>query len=200
VLDGEFTLAILIESNIIRNKLLISCVINMRTLKSLKKLKVSYMGKHLKDIYPHATTFQVLRYRFNKFMEKAVAIAIIVGMIYGGFKVGQMTTEASVSHANVEIIKEVPVEIATKAPIMEKIAHCESGGKHYGKSGQVIFNANTNGSVDVGKYQINTVWFAKATEMGLDVTKEEDNEAMARWIYENRGTEDWYSSKSCWQK
>jgi hypothetical protein len=60
--------------------------------------------------------------------------------------------------------------------------------------------SNTNKSVDIGKYQINSVWFKKATELGLDITKEEDNEAMAYWIYENRGTGDWYSSQSCWSK
>lgn len=84
-------------------------------------------------------------------------------------------------------------------PVLQRIAKCESENKHYGKSGQVLLNANTNDTVDVGRYQINTVWFKQATEMGLDITEEEDNETMARWIYENRGTGDWSSSANCWK-
>lgn len=91
-------------------------------------------------------------------------------------------------------------EANSTAAVLQRIAKCESGNSHYDKNGQVLLRANTNGSVDVGKFQINSVWFAKATELGLDITKEGDNEAMALWIYENRGTEDWYSSKHCWQK
>lgn len=156
------------------------------------------MGKYLKDIYPHATGFQVFRYKFNKFMEKVVIVAVIAGMIYGGFEVGKMTTEAGVSYANVEVIKEV--EVQSTSAVMKRIAKCESGGKHYDINGQVLMRSNTNKSVDVGLYQINSVWFKKATELGLDITKEKDNEAMARWIYDNRGTEDWYASKHCWMK
>jgi len=158
------------------------------------------MGKYLKDIYPHATKFQVFRYRFNKFMEKVIIVATILGMIYAGYKVGQMTTKANITYTReeVEVIKEVPVK--SKTAIMEKIAKCESENQHYGKSGQVILRANTNGTVDIGRYQINSVWFTKATELGLDLTKEKDNEAMAYWIYENRGTEDWKYSKHCWSK
>jgi len=157
------------------------------------------MGKYLKDIYPHATKFQVFRYRFNKFMEKVVVVSVVLGMIYGGFKVGQMTTEANITYAKeeIEVIKEVPVK--SKALIMSKIAKCESNDKHYSNNGQVVMRANTNGTVDVGRYQINSVWFTKATELGLDLTKEKDNEAMAYYLYETRGTEDWFSSKKCWK-
>lgn len=106
-------------------------------------------------------------------------------------------------HGNTSVYTIKAEEIARGseiAPILKRIAECESGNTHYRKDGQVIFNPNSNGTVDVGKYQINTVWNTKATELGLDLTKEEDNEEMAEWIYANRGTEDWYSSKKCWMK
>jgi hypothetical protein len=59
---------------------------------------------------------------------------------------------------------------------------------------------NTNKTVDIGRYQINTVWFAKATELGLDLTNEQDNYKMAVYIYTNFGTEPWVYSKKCWNK
>ncbi len=100
----------------------------------------------------------------------------------------------------VEVVHAYEPVVDKEAPVLERIAQCESGGKHLGKSGQVLLSANTNDTVDVGKYQVNTVWFGKATELGLDITTEEGNKAMAEWIYFNRGTEDWYSSKHCWAK
>lgn len=97
--------------------------------------------------------------------------------------------------------QDVVVEIHVKAKILEKIAKCESGGSQYDRNGQVQFNGNKDGSVDIGKFQINNkLWGKKATELGYNLTIEKDNEAMAQWIYENRGTEDWVWSKKCWNK
>lgn len=96
-------------------------------------------------------------------------------------------------------IVEVPVRV--KAPVMERIMQCESGGKHIDpKTGQVYMLANTNKTVDVGKYMINTVWHKKAKELGYDITTEKGNEDMAYWIYENVGTSPWVYSSHCWQK
>lgn len=92
------------------------------------------------------------------------------------------------------------------SPILDRIADCESGnGKagsatHFNKLGQVIFKANKNGSVDIGKYQINSAWDAQAHKLHLDLTKEEDNREMAEWLYLNRGTGDWSASQACWKK
>jgi len=95
--------------------------------------------------------------------------------------------------------KEVVKEVEAQAPILKRIAKCESSDMHF-KDGQVLVRPNTNGTVDIGRYQINSVWNKKATELGLDLTKEVDNEKMARWIYSNRGTGDWSASAKCWAK
>ncbi len=84
---------------------------------------------------------------------------------------------------------------------MARIAKCESGGKQFDSNGQVILHANTNGTVDVGKYQLNmSVWGKTAAQMKLNLMEEKDNETFAQWLYLNKGTEAWYSSKSCWNK
>ncbi len=101
---------------------------------------------------------------------------------------------------------EAIVEVETVSPVLQRIAGCESQGSaklkgtHFDKNGQVLMRSNTNKTVDLGKYQINTVWFAKATELGIDLTTEEGNEQMAMWIYKNRGTGDWSASANCWKK
>lgn len=100
-----------------------------------------------------------------------------------------------------EVEKEIVREVDVASPILERIAKCESGGSHYDANGQVLMVANTNKSVDVGKYQINNkVWGKKATELGFNLVVEEDNHSMAKWIFYNRGTEDWKYSRKCWVK
>lgn len=122
------------------------------------------------------------------------AMSVIGWPAYGAFQYAKATIAPQIVEA--EVIKEVPVSVIP--PVMERIAKCESGGTHY-KNGQVIFNANSN-TVDIGKYQINSIWNRKASEMKLDLTKEKDNEAFAMYLYQNFGTEPWYASKACWNK
>lgn len=160
----------------------------------MKIIKVFWHGKRLRDIYPHATWFQVLKWKMYRFFRKAMIASMVVGAVWGAFKIG-----TSLPGETTYAVQEKFVEVPRKSPVLERIAHCESNNTHY-KDGQVIFNVNTNGTVDIGKYQINSVWNKKATELGLDLTKEKDNEAMATWIYENRGTGDWSASMRCWQR
>lgn len=161
----------------------------------MKLTKVFFGDKRLRDIYVGATKWQVFKYRLMRFVRKTLIVAFLLGAIYGSFHLGRVTTDPVTVFAEKEVIKEVE----TSSNVMERIAKCESGGIHY-RNGQVILNANSNGSVDIGYFQINSVWSKKASELKLDLTKEEDNKKFALWLYKNRGTEDWYSSKACWNK
>lgn len=172
----------------------------------MKKLKVFWMGKPLKDVYPHATKWQVMKWKVSEFFKACVRftakVTFFSGIGYGLFSAGAYFNPVMM-YANSEVVVEKVV--STDAPIMDKIAGCESVGSpkskgiHFDKNGQVLVRGNTNRTVDVGRYQINSVWFGKATELGLDVFKEEDNKKMAYWIYHNYGSEPWYSSAKCWR-
>jgi hypothetical protein len=97
--------------------------------------------------------------------------------------------------------KPIEVQVESKSAVMERIAKCESGNRHFDTNGQVVLNGNKDGSVDVGRYQINSaIWGKKATELGYNLTKEDDNTSFANWLYKNYGTEPWYPSKKCWNK
>jgi hypothetical protein len=127
---------------------------------------------------------------------------VLVVLVVGIFKLGSLLSPKVVYQ---EVQKEVVIEISLETPVLDRIAGCESQGNrnskgtHFDKNGQVLMRSNTNRTVDLGKYQINTVWFSKATELGLDLTKEDDNKKMAEWIYYNRGTGDWSASSKCWK-
>lgn len=98
-------------------------------------------------------------------------------------------------------VKEVSdVSDESPAAVMERIAKCESGGTHYKKDGTLVKNINKNGTIDVGKYQINSAWEAKARSMGMDIYLPEGNEQFAYWLYDQNAAEDWYPSRSCWQR
>jgi hypothetical protein len=163
----------------------------------MKKVKVTYMGKRLKDIYPHATKWQVFKYRVRRFFIRVMWILILVGVVVGIFKAGSLLGPKTIIYTKQEVIKEVPI----KAPIMERIAKCESPTGHFGKNGQVAVGGNENHTVDIGYLQINSYyWGEKATELGYNLWVEEDNKAMGDWIYQNKGTGPWSSSAKCWNK
>lgn len=164
----------------------------------MKRIKIHYMGKRLKDVYPYATKWQVFKYRAVRILRFTfagiAAVAILTATLVTSFNLG-----GKFNPDTVYAEKFVEITVDKIPPVMERIAKCESGGMHY-KNGQVIFNANSNKTVDIGKFQINAIWNAKATSLGLDLTKEKDNEKFAMWLYHNRGTQDWYASAHCWNK
>jgi len=161
----------------------------------MKPSSVIYNGKPIRKIYPHATGWQVFKFKLKRFIRRVIWLSVLLITIWGIYEYGGMMHPSTI-YTRAEVIKEVEV----RAPILDKIARCESPTGHW-KNGQVSFNGNKDGSTDIGKYQINDrIWGKKATELGYNLTVEKDNEAMAHWIYENRGTEDWVWSKKCWNK
>lgn len=133
------------------------------------------------------------------FWTKISVVAGLFGVI--AYSVGIAQNANTVYAQNIIV---TPTIAEQEVPVLQRIADCESGngkpgsGTHF-KNGQVIISPNTNGTVDIGKYQINSTWDKQATKLGLDLTKEKDNYAMAKWLYENKGTGPWASSAKCWE-
>lgn len=124
-------------------------------------------------------------------------IAAVVGMFVMTFGFGYMPADTTTP--SITLIEVAHAEKRAVPPILKRIAECESGNTHYDKNGQVLMIGNTNKTVDVGRYQINDHYQGNsATAVGLDITKEEDNEKYAIWLFENYGTEPWIHSKKCW--
>lgn len=165
--------------------------------KEMKKTKLFYGDTRLKDIYVGATKWQVFKFRTARRVRKLAVVLLMLDLLVGGYELGSMKPKTV--YADREVIKQVEVE--AKAPVLERIAKCESGGTHYDKSGQVLLRGNTNKTVDIGIMQINeTYWGKKAHELGYNLTIEKDNKEFARWLYTNYGTEPWSASKGCWSK
>lgn len=157
------------------------------------------MGQRLRDVYPHATRWQVLKWRVREFLKMCLRVltwtGLGLGTSYAIFMAGAYFNPI-ISYA----VQDKIVEVERVAPVMERIAKCESGNKHF-ENGQVLVRGNsTRDSVDVGRFQINTkIWGKKATELGFDIFSEKGNSDMAHWMFKNYGTEPWHLSANCWK-
>jgi hypothetical protein len=144
--------------------------------------------------------WQIFKSKATRYTKRVILVSFIASV--GGWIAGGAISY--VYHMRpVTVYAEKTVEVAdsTIPPVLLRIMKCESDNHQYGKTGQVLMKANTNGSVDVGVMQINvSIWGSKAKELGYDLTKESDNIAMGEWIYGNYGTEPWYLSAKCWSK
>lgn len=134
-----------------------------------------------------------------KLYKLLILIILLIGAVYGG-KVF-FSEEIEVPG------KEVVVEVPRQAPVLDRIAGCETQGNpnvkgtHYAKNGQVLLSPNKDGSVDIGYYQINDdLWGKKASEMNLNLVVEADNKKFGEYLYATRGTQDWYLSAKCWNR
>ena len=162
----------------------------------MKKTKIFYGNQHVDSMYCGKTRLDVIRFWIKRLVWRSMCTMALLSVIGWSMYFGSAYIPRTV-YADREIIKEVEV----KAPVMERIAKCESGGKHFAPSGQVIVNVNNNKTYDIGKYQINSIWNKKATELGYNLYIEKDNEAFAMWLYRNYGSEPWSASKAnCWNK
>lgn len=94
------------------------------------------------------------------------------------------------------------------AAVMQRIADCESGsgkagsGHQFNSNGTVVTHTNSNGSVDVGKFELNlsAAHIQEMSKLGFNPLTEAGNTAYAQFLYQNRGTGDWSSSQHCWLK
>jgi len=96
------------------------------------------------------------------------------------------------------LLDEVEGEMDEEGVILDRIAFCESGGKHFDENGKVI-RGKQNPS-DIGKYQINMFYhYETALKLGYDIFTEDGNEKYALWLYQKNGTRDWEYSRGCWE-
>lgn len=85
------------------------------------------------------------------------------------------------------------------APIMAKVAYCESTHTQFSAPGVVHRGVANN--KDVGIFQINEKYHLKRSkDLGIDIYSIEGNMEYARILYEEQGLQPWSASKPCWGK
>jgi hypothetical protein len=89
-----------------------------------------------------------------------------------------------------EEVKELILESFPDAPVMVRVAECESGLDPYADRAGL--------HVDVGLFQINQVHLNRLAQLGLDRWDVYDNITYARMLYDAQGLTPWHMSKHCW--
>lgn len=85
------------------------------------------------------------------------------------------------------------------APIMIKIAWCESRFRQLDRDGSI--HRGVVNPADVGVMQINEYYHLETSQKkNYNIYTLEGNTAYARELYEKQGTQPWSSSKPCWGK
>lgn len=126
-------------------------------------------------------------------------IHILAIFILATFMAGQWSKPEHVEASNTVIVHD---KDTTAYPVMERISQCESRGQQFSKDGTPLTNTNPNGTVDVGKFQINmsAEHIKESAKLGFNVLTEEGNTAYAMYLYTHIGTGPWSSSAYCWNK
>lgn len=142
-------------------------------MKTPKMLKVMYNGEYLCNVYPHATRFQVFKYRLAIIMRKTLIVSFILGSIYGAFKVGRVTTSPVFVQAEDRSTVMYQEKIDTlKNAVMSKLSQCESAG-HKESDGIIIFDTNNKASIGQFQWQVESVQHYYKLMTGKDISRKD---------------------------
>lgn len=129
-------------------------------MKTLKALPVTWNGQPMRMIYPHATRFQVFKFKAMKFLVKVVKITLVgIGgglLIAFSFKIGQFFP-ATYKIASSPTVDNLPVKIhELKSSLLTTLNDCESpANTEHNKP--VIIDTNHEVSIGAYRFQIATV-------------------------------------------
>ena len=183
--------------------------------------RITYMGEDITNRNPRTGRY-TLKYRatratiaLQRFIRVSGYITLTawacVGSLEYGLHYKAGDTLAYVAPAMIAHADTVTPSQALQFPILDKIAKAESDNNQYctktlaangwcSKSsvGAPLVRVNTNGSYDIGKYQINSTHLADAIAHGYDIYTLAGNTAYAQYLLITQGSEPWYSSRSNW--
>lgn len=132
-------------------------------------------------------------------MHFPASIALAISAVLSG---GSLTTSEAIvvqPFMQAQTVEEYVREYFADVPVMAAVAKCESRFRQYDKNGSVLRGEAVR--EDVGVMQVNETYHkAVAQKLGLDLTVIQDNVAYARYLYDQKGTQPWNSSKACWGK
>jgi hypothetical protein len=111
--------------------------------------------------------------------------------------VAEIPVEVPKEPEYIQSYEEMILEVFPDAPIMVRIAKCESRLRQYGSNGEAL--RGEQNPLDRGLFQINEKYHLKnAIDMGIDIHTPEGNILYARYLYDRNGTRDWAWSQKCW--
>lgn len=136
----------------------------------MKKLKVLFYGKPMREIYPFATRWEVRKYKARRFLFRlfkwSLGAAVVTGAIYGAFITGQYATAS-----NTVVLDRLPGKIQEmKAEVLARLKDCESKGYKESDAPMIL---DTNKEMSLGKlmFQVKTIQHYEQKLYGKNVTR-----------------------------
>lgn len=177
-------------------------------------MRITYLGRDITGRYAPKSRAQRIYASFIGKLQHTLRIGALIAVI-AWLCLGSLKFGIAYAHGNALAYIAPAIAYAdTKPvdyPILDKIAKAESGGNQYctkalaangwcpkGSIGAPLIRVNTNGTYDIGMYQINSTHLADAIAHGYDVYTLDGNTAYAQYLFINQGSEPWYSSRSNW--
>jgi hypothetical protein len=161
--------------------------------------KIFYMGRQLRTSNGRFSSFKTFLRKVWYWTKVVMSLSLVIGLsgAVGAFFFSTSTVTASAPKVQI---------VEASAPILQRIADCESGNGSRGSAhqfnadGSVVMHQNFNNTVDVGEFQLNMNKsnLEQMAKLGLNPLTKEGNEAFAKWLYANVGTSPWSSSMHCW--
>lgn len=168
----------------------------------MKPIKVFWNGKPLRDIYPHATKFQMFKFHLKRGIRKVLIMASLCGLIYVGIQIGQKQPEIYTAQAREIFVDNLSVKVEElKEDLLTDLKRCESLG-HKESDGIIIFDSN--GEPSIGQFQFQrktvihyyntlykkTITKKEAVEIAIDEKKAHDL-AYDIWFKSGTGAKEW---------
>ena len=125
----------------------------------MKKIKVFWGEERLKDIYPYATRWEVIKFRIRKFLKKLFKVVVIIAVI----TVITMYVRWAYP-TNVYNVREVITQVDTLTPkikelkreVLDTLQSCESNGSNE-EDGLIVYDSNKVASIGQFQFQKKTV-------------------------------------------
>lgn len=141
----------------------------------MKSIKVFFNGKRLRDIYPHATAWQVFKYRVRQFFRKLILLSFSLLGLYVTFTLG-----SKFAPDTIYAVQEKQIVVNTlndkideiKEEALDALKACESS-KYGEDDGIIIFDSNNKASIGLYQFQKATVIHYYKTIYDKDITPKE---------------------------
>jgi hypothetical protein len=125
----------------------------------MKKIKVFWGEERLKDIYPYATRWEVIKFRIRKFLKKLLKVVLFIALI----TVITMYVRWAYP-TNVYNVREVITQVDTLTPkikelkreVLDTLQSCESNGSNE-EDGLIVYDSNKVASIGQFQFQKKTV-------------------------------------------
>ena len=181
--------------------------------------KITYMGEDItkRDIRTGRYTFKYRATRatmaLQRFIRVSGYITVAAWCCVGSLEYGlHYKAGDTLAYIAPQIIAHADaITPSSSFPILEKIAQAESHKNQFctkdlvkvgmckaSQVGAPLVRVNTNGSYDIGLYQINSTHLADALAHGDDVYTLKGNTDYALYLFTTQGSEPWYSSRNSW--